>query len=577
MLIRLLRLYLKPYWGTVAVIAFLQLAQVLASLYLPSLNADIIDGGVAKGNIGYIWSTGGFMLGVTFVQVLCSIVAVYLAARISMKFGRDVRAGIFRKVETFSAQEMSKFGAPSLITRNTNDVQQVQMLVFMSSVFLLAAPMMMIGGVIMAMRQDLELTWILTVIIPVLLVVVILVVRRLMPLFQGVQERIDRINGVLREQITGIRVIRAFIRRDYEEERFAGANLDLTRISISVGRTMAFLFPAIMLVMNLSQVSVMWFGGHRIGDGTMEVGGLTAFLNYIMQILISVMMASMMFMFIPRAAVCAQRICEVLDTLATVRDPEVPSDKDPVGGVVELREADFRYPGAEEPVLHDVTLRAEPGQTTAIIGSTGSGKTTLLNLIPRFYDVTDGQVFVGGVDVRELSQEVLWSKIGLVPQRPYLFSGTIASNLRYGNADATDEELWEALDIAQARHFVEEMPEQLNSPISQGGTNVSGGQRQRLAMARALVKKPDVYLFDDSFSALDFTTDARLREALVPVTQAATIIIVAQRVSTILHADSIVVLDQGAIVGQGRHEELMDDCPTYREIVLSQMSVEEAV
>lgn len=576
MLWRLVRTYLRPYWGSVAVIVVLQIAQAIANLSLPSLNADIIDGGVAKGDIGYIWQTGGLMLAVSVVQALCSVLAVYLAARTAMGFGRDVRDGLFDKVGTFSAQEVNQFGTPSLITRNTNDVQQVQMLVFMSFVFLITAPMMMIGGVFMALRQDVQLTWVLAVIIPVLVAIVFVIVRRMMPLFQTVQTRIDRINGVMREQITGIRVIRAFVRRDYEEKRFGKANDDLTSVYISVGRTMAVMFPLIMLVMNLSSVMIMWFGGARVDEGTMAVGGLTAFLSYIMQILIAVMMASMMFIFIPRAAVCAERIEEVLTVEPRVENPATPVTTFPRRGTVEFKLADFRYPGAEHPVLHDISFTAEPGKTTAVIGATGSGKTTLLNLAPRFYDVTDGAVLVGGVDVREVDQETLWSTIGLVPQRPYLFSGTIASNLRYGNPEASDEDLWAALEIAQARDFVEEMPDKLDAPIAQGGTNVSGGQRQRLAIARALVKKPEIYLFDDSFSALDFQTDANLRAALRPVTRNAAVIVVAQRVSTILHADKILVLDAGVIVGSGTHDELMTTCDTYQEIVLSQLTAEEA-
>lgn len=576
MLMRLIRRYLAPYKWSIVLIVVLQLAQTIATLYLPSLNADIIDQGVAKGDTGYIWKTGALMLAVTLGQAVCSIIAVYFGAKSAMAFGRDVRAGVFSSVENFSEREVEKFGTASLITRNTNDVQQVQMLVFMSVVFLIQAPMMMVGGLIMALREDIELSWILAVLIPLLGGAVILIISRMVPLFKTMQTKIDRINGVLREQITGIRVIRAFVRRDYEADRFDEANLDLTKTSVSVGRVMAFMFPTVMFVMNLASVAVMWFGGHRVGDGSMEVGSLTAFLSYIMQILISVMMASMMFIFVPRASVCAGRIMEVLDVDPSIQDPKHPVTELRTRGTVEFRGATFAYPGAESPVLTDITFHANPGEITAIIGSTGSGKSTILNLIPRFYDVTGGQVLVGGVDVRELGLETLWGSIGLVPQKPYLFSGTVASNLRYGNPDATDEELWEALEVAQSTSFVSEMEGQLEAEIAQGGTNVSGGQRQRLAIARALVKKAPVYLFDDSFSALDFQTDTRLRAALKPTMKDSAMIVVAQRVTTIINADIILVIDDGQIVGRGTHDELMASCETYQEIVLSQLSAEEA-
>ncbi|MBB6549319.1 ABC transporter ATP-binding protein [Nonomuraea rubra] len=576
MLFRLLRVQLRPYRREITLVVLFQFVQTLATLYLPTLNADIIDDGVVRGDTGYIMRVGLVMLGVTLVQIVCATVAVYYGARTSMALGRDLRAAIFRRVQDFSAQEVGRFGAPSLITRTTNDVQQIQLLVLMAFTMMVAAPIMCVGGIVLALRQDVTLSSLLLVALPVMIVIVAVIVVRMRPLFRTMQERIDRINQVLREQITGIRVIRAFVRDRYERERFAADNDRLTDVSLRVGRLMALMFPTVMLVVNVSSVAVVWFGGHRIAEGAMEVGALTAVISYLMQILMSVMMAMFMFMMIPRAEVCAERIEEVLATEPTVHPPAAPVVPERHDGELELRSVDFRYPGAEEPVLCGVSFVARPGRTTAIIGSTGSGKTTLLNLIPRLFDATAGEVLVDGADVRDLDQAVLSRAVGLVPQSPYLFTGTVASNLRYGRPDATDEELWRALEVAQAREFVEAMPGGLEEPISQGGTNVSGGQRQRLAIARTLVHRPEIYLFDDSFSALDYATDARLRAALAAEIADATIVIVAQRVSTIRDADRIIVLEDGRVAGSGTHAELMDGCPTYREIVLSQLTEQEA-
>jgi ATP-binding cassette subfamily B multidrug efflux pump len=575
-LIRLLRAHLRPYTGTIILVVVLQLVQTLATLYLPTLNADIIDNGVVQGDTGYIMRTGGFMLAVTLLQILCSAAAVYFGARTAMALGRDVRAAIFARVQEFSVREVGRFGAPSLITRTTNDVQQVQMLVLLTFTLMVSAPIMCVGGVIMALNQDVPLSALLLVVVPVLIVSVALIIRQMHPLFRSMQGRIDTVNRVMREQITGIRVIRAFVRDRHEQQRFAGANTELMGVSLGVGKLMALMFPIVMVVMNLSSVAVMWFGAHRIDSGSMQIGALTAFLSYLMQILMSVMMATFMFVMVPRASVCAERIEEVLDTESSVRLSPSPVRELRGHGQLELRQVDFRYPGAEELVLSGVGLVARPGETTAIIGSTGSGKTTLLNLIPRLFDADGGTVLVDGVDVRDLDPAVLARTVGLVPQKPYLFSGTVASNLRYGNPDATDEDLWRALEIAQASDFVEAMAEQLEAPIGQGGSNVSGGQRQRLAIARLLVARPEVYLFDDSFSALDYATDAALRAALREETGDATVVIVAQRVSTIRNADRIIVLDEGKVVGTGTHAELMENNQTYREIVLSQLTEQEA-
>ncbi|MEW2376363.1 ABC transporter ATP-binding protein [Micromonospora sp. NPDC047812] len=570
MLTRLLRTHLRPYHRPLAAVVLLQFVGTMASLYLPSLNADIIDQGVARGDTGYILRTGGWMLAVSLVQIVCSVAAVYLGARTAMAFGRDVRSSIFGHVNRFSAREVARFGAPSLITRNTNDVQQVQMLVLMSCTMLVAVPIMSVGGVVMALREDVGLSWLMLVSVPVLAVALWLIIRRMVPGFRLMQTRIDTVNRVLREQITGIRVVRAFVREPYETDRFATANADLTATALRIGRLMALIFPVVMLVLNVSSVAVLWFGAERVDAGAIQVGALTAFLQYLMQILMAVMMATFMLMMVPRAAVCAERIVEVLDTDSSVVPAAHPVTEVTAHGELELRDVAFQYPGAAEPVLRDVSFRVTPGTTTAVIGSTGAGKTTLLSLVPRLVDATAGAVLVDGVDVRDLAPDELWRRIGLVPQRPYLFTGTVASNLRYGNPDATDAELWEALEIAQARDFVEAMPEGLEAPIAQGGTNVSGGQRQRLAIARALVRRPEIYLFDDSFSALDLGTDARLRAALRPVTADAAVVIVAQRVSTIVGADQIVVLENGGVVGIGRHDELLLTCPTYAEIVASQ-------
>lgn len=574
MLIRLLSRRLRAYGGLVSVVVVLQLVQAVANLYLPSLNADIIDDGVAQGDTGVIMRLGALMLAITVVQIAASIGAVYAGARVAMSIGRDLRAGVFDHVQTFSAREFGRFGAPSLITRTTNDVMQVQTVVYMTLTIMVAAPVMLVGGVIMALRESLELSWLLLVIVPVLGALLGFAIVRLRPLFQSMQKRIDGINRVLREQIGGVRVIRAFVRDTHEQERFSAANADLMDVGLRVGRFMSFMFPTVFLIMNLSSAAVLWFGAYQVDDG-LGIGALTAFLSYLMQILISVMMAVMMFMLVPRAEVSAGRISEVLDARTTVVPPAAPITERTGRGHLELRGVGFAYPGAADPVLRDVSFVAAPGETTAIIGSTGAGKTTLLNTVPRLYDATEGAVLVDGVDVRDLALDTLWGTIGLVPQKPYLFSGTVASNVRYGKEDATDDEVWHALEVAQAAGFVREMGG-LEAEITQGGTNVSGGQRQRLAIARALVRRPEIYLFDDSFSALDFATDAALRAALAPEIEDATVVVVAQRVSTIRHADRIVVLDDGAVVGVGTHDELMAGNETYREIVLSQVTEEEA-
>ncbi|MBB4683221.1 ABC transporter ATP-binding protein [Amycolatopsis jiangsuensis] len=576
MLVRLLRSHLRPYRATLWLVVALQLVQTIAALYLPTLNADIVDNGLVKGDTGYIVRIGGVMLLVTLVQIAGSIGAVYFGARTAMALGRDVRASVFHRVQDFSAREIGQFGTPSLITRTTNDVQQIQMLVLMTLTLMVSAPIMCVGGIILAIDQDGPLSLLLLVIVPVLAVAVGFIVARMRPAFRLMQTRIDKINQVMREQIMGIRVIRAFVRDRHERERFGRANDDLLRVSLRVGRLMALMFPTVMLVMNVSSVAVLWFGGHRIDSGHMQIGALTAFLAYLLQILMSVMMATFMFMMVPRAEVSAERISEVLDTEPSVVPPAEPVSPGTVHGHLELTGVEFRYPGAEKPVLQDVSLLARPGETTAVIGSTGSGKTTLLNLIPRLMDATAGAVRVDGVDVRGLDPAVLSSTVGMVPQKPYLFAGTIASNLRYGNPDATDEQLWHALDVAQGKDFVTKMADGLESRIAQGGTNVSGGQRQRLAIARMLVHRPEIYLFDDSFSALDYATDAALRRALADETREATVVIVAQRVSTIRGADRIIVLDDGRVVGTGTHHELMDGNETYREIVLSQLTEQEA-
>jgi ATP-binding cassette subfamily B protein len=575
-LIRLLRAHLRPYRRPLALVVVLQLVQTLATLYLPTLNADIIDKGVVNGDTGYIMRTGGVMLAIALVQITCAVIAVYFGARTAMALGRDVRSAIFNRVQDFSAREVGRFGTPSLITRTTNDVQQVQMLALMTFTMMVAAPIMGVGGIVMALNQDVGLSSLLLVSVPVLGVLIAVIITRMRSLFRLMQDRIDTINRILREQIGGVRVIRAFVRDRPEQERFAASNTALFEISLGTGRLMALMFPTVMLVVNVSSVAVLWFGGHLINDGAMQIGALTAFLSYLMQIMMSVMMATFMFMMVPRAEVCAERIQEVLSTDSSVVPPAEPVRTLAVHGHLEFKDVEFRFPGAEEPVLSGIGLVARPGEITAIIGSTGSGKTTLLNLIPRLMDVTGGEVLVDGVDVRRLDPDVLSGAVAFVPQKPYLFSGTVASNLRYGKPGATDEDLWRALEIAQGREFVERMDGGLDAKIAQGGTNVSGGQRQRLAIARALVRRPEIYLFDDSFSALDYATDAALRSALAAETRDATVVIVAQRVSTIRHADRIVVLDEGQVVGVGTHHGLMDTNDTYREIVLSQLTEQEA-
>ncbi|MFB7930561.1 ABC transporter ATP-binding protein [Streptomyces sp. NPDC056039] len=576
MLIRLLRTYLRPYKKPIALLVLLQFLQTCATLYLPTLNADIIDQGVVHGDTGYIMGYGGLMIGISLVQVVTNIGAVYYGARTASALGRDLRASVFDRVQSFSSRELGHFGAPSLITRTTNDVQQVQMLALMTFTLLVSAPIMCVGGIVLALGLDVPLSGVLVAVVPVLGVCVTLIVRRLRPLFRAMQERLDTVNRVLREQITGNRVIRAFVRDEYEQQRFRKANTDLTDFALGTGNLLALMFPIVMTVVNLSSIAVVWFGAHRIDSGGMQIGDLTAFLAYLMQIVMSVMMATFMFMMVPRAEVCAERIQEVLDTSSSVVPPSEPVRELRRHGHLEIRGAGFRYPGAEEPVLRAVDLLARPGETTAVIGSTGSGKSTLLGLVPRLFDATDGQVLVDGVEVAEIDPVLLARTVGLVPQKPYLFAGTVATNLRYGNPDATDEELWHALEVAQGKDFVERLEGGLDAPIAQGGTNVSGGQRQRLAIARTLVQRPEIYLFDDSFSALDYATDAALRAALAQETAEATVVIVAQRVATIRDADRIVVLDEGRVVGTGRHHELMADNETYREIVLSQLTEAEA-
>ncbi len=576
MLIRLLRTYLRAYSRELTAVVALQFVATLAMLYLPTLNADIIDKGIARGDTDYIVDIGMWMLGISLVQVLCSIASSYFGARASLGAGRDIRRDLMHRVGTFSAREVGRFGAPSLITRTTNDVQQVQMLGVMACTILVTAPIMCIGGIVMGLHVGSSLAIVLIIAVPVLGGSMAVIIAKMIPGFRAMQERIDAVNRVLREQITGIRVVRAFVREPYERKRFASANDDLTASALKVGRLMALMLPVVTVITNVTMVAIVWYGGYRISAGAVEIGALTAMISYVMQIMMAVMMASFLAMMAPRAAVCAERITDVLETETSV----VPATQtqafagDP--GSVEFRSAQFHYPGAEQPVLCDISLSARPGSTTAIVGSTGAGKTTLLGLIPRLIDVTDGSVVVGGTDVRSLDPDVLRSAIGLVPQKPYLFSGTIATNMRYGKADATDDEIWEALTIAQAADFVRDMPDGLDTAVAQGGTTVSGGQRQRLAIARAVIRRPDIYLFDDSFSALDLTTDARLRAALKPVTRDACVIIVAQRISTIIDSDSIVVLEHGRVVGTGTHDELLGSCSTYAEIVESQLSVEQA-
>ena len=576
MLIRILKTYLRPYRRNIVLVLSLLLIQSIANLYLPNLNAELINNGVSKGDIGYIWHIGAIMLAASALIMGASIWIAYLSSRVSMSFGRDLRTSVFVAVERFSARELNKFGAPSLITRNTNDVQQVQMVLFMGLTMMLAAPITGVGAVIMALKTNVKLSGLLLVVVPIMGTMVFLLLRRIVPLFRVMQIKIDRINLVLREQISGIRVIRAFVKTRFEEDRFAQTNQDLMTTTLSVTRTFAIMFPSLMLVLNLSSVAVIWFGAKLVDSGNMPIGNLTAFLAYIMQILGSVMMAIMMSLMIPRAEASAERIQEVLSTESSVVDslnPQVPTQRT---GLVEFKDVEFRYPGAEQPVLTGITFTAKSGETTAIVGSTGSGKSTLLNLIPRFIDVTGGSVSIDGIDIKDQSLESVWSNIGLVPQRAFLFGGSITDNIQYGKKDASEEEIWSALEIAQASDFVEALPEKLMANVAQGGTNFSGGQRQRLSIARAVVRKPRIFLLDDSFSALDYTTDAKLRAALEAQASDATVIVVAQRVSTIIGADQIIVLDYGKIVGVGDHHSLMKDCQTYKEIVLSQLSPEEA-
>ncbi|GAA1127432.1 ABC transporter ATP-binding protein [Citricoccus alkalitolerans] len=583
MLWKLVRHYGKPYWRHVVAVLVLQLAATLATLYLPSLNADIIDNGIATGDTEYIWRVGAVMLAVALVQVITAIAAVWFGARMSMSIGRDIRQAIYTRVDHFSAEEMGRFGAPTLITRGTNDVQQVQMVVLMALNFMVMVPIMSIGGIVMAIQEDPGLSWLVWVSVPVLLVIVGLLVRRLMPLFERMQTNIDDVNGVMREQIMGIRVVRAFVRERHETARFTGANATLTKTSVNIGRLFILMGPLITMVLHLATAAVLWFGGHRVDDGLVEVGALTAFMQYLLQILMAVMMGTFMFMMFPRAIITARRIGEVLTTTGSVQEPEYSIEPQRKDGTVEFRNVSFAYPGAEAPIVDGVSFTAEAGQTTAIIGSTGSGKTTLINLVPRLYDSTGGTVLIDGVPVAEMSRASLTEAVGFVPQKPFLFSGSVADNLRFGKPEAAEPELWAALDTAQATEFVrdrttgegESAASGLDSAISQGGTNVSGGQRQRLCIARALVAKPRIYLFDDSFSALDVTTDARLRSALTGYTEGATTIMVAQRVSSITEADQIIVLEEGRVVGRGTHQELLDTSETYREIVDSQISAEE--
>ncbi len=571
MLIRLLRTYLAPYSREVAVVIVLVLIQTIANLYLPNLNADIINNGIAKGDVPYIWRTGAWMLAITLGLGVVAVGGIYFASLTSMGVGRDLRRTVFNRVQDFSAREMNRFGTASLITRNTNDVQQITLFLQIALTLMVMAPIMAVGGAIMALREDVQLSAVLIVVIPVLAGIVGFMFTRAVPLFRSMQVKIDKINRVLREQIMGVRVIRAFIRGNFEERRFEEANYDLTSTALRVNRLFVIAFPAVLLVMNLTTVAILWFGGRLVDSGEMPIGNMTAFLQYIIQILMSLMMAIALVILVPRAEASAARLQEVVSAKPSIEEPTGPVEPKRLTGEVEFRDVTFGYPGGEKPVLEQLAFVLKPGETTAIIGGTGSGKTTLLNLIPRFFDVTAGSVLVDGVDVRQQGLEHLWSRMGIVPQRAYLFSGTVASNLRFGKEDATDDDLWHALEVAQARDFVEDMPGGLDAPIDQGGTNVSGGQRQRLAIARALVKRPQIYLFDDCFSALDAGTDSRLRAALRNDTRTATVLIVAQRVSTIMHADRIIVLDEGRICGMGNHDELMTTCEQYREIVDSQL------
>jgi ATP-binding cassette subfamily B protein len=573
---QLLRAYLRPHWRVLVLIGVLLLVQAIGGLILPSLMADIINNGVVTGDTAYILRVGGVMLVLSVLVGIASVVTVYFSARTSMRFGRDLRGDLFRRVELFSLAQMHRFTVPSLITRNTNDVQQLQMLVMVGLTMMVLAPVTAIGGIIMAIRENVQLSSLLLVTVPLMLIVIGLMIAKAVPLFRVMQVKIDAVNGVLRENLTGIRVIRAFVRTQHEQERFAVANDDLTQTTLKVTRLFALIFPTLMLIMNLAIVATIWFGGHLIDDGSMPIGNLFAFQAYIMQILFSVMMAVMTMMMVPRAAASADRIQAVLGTEPEIAEPALPPERLPQSGRIEMVDVEFRYPGAEDSVLNEITCVFEPGSMTAIVGGTGSGKSTLVNLLPRLIDVTDGAVLIDGIDIRSLPLDDLWGLFGIVPQKAFLFGGTIGSNVRFGRPDATDEEVWDALEVAQAREFVDLLPEGLDAPVDQGGSNFSGGQRQRLAIARCVVREPLIYLFDDSFSALDYTTDARLRAALISRTVGKTVIVVAQRVSTIMHADRIIVLDGGRIVGVGTHDQLLDDCPAYREIVASQAVLEES-
>lgn len=574
-MVSLLKKYLRPYKWTLVVIMVLLLVQAIANLLLPTLNADIINNGVVAGDIGYIWRLGGLMLAVTAAMAVAAIVATYFSARTAMAFGRDLRAAQFHRVQSFSLHEVNDIGAASLITRNTNDVQQVQMLVLMGLTMMIVAPIMAIGGVLMAIRLDVQLSALLIVVVPVMVLVIGLILRQAIPLFRAMQIKIDRINDVLRERLAGIRVIRAFVKTDYEQKRFAEANADLTDTALRVTRLFALMMPALMFIMQASSIAVLWFGGHLVNSGQMQIGDLTAYLQYLIQILFSVLMAVMLFVMVPRAAAASERIQEVLHTEAAISDPQRPEElpNSAIGITISFHHVGFRYPGAQDPVLDDINFIAKPGTVTAIVGGTGSGKTTLVNLIPRLYDISAGTIRFNGVDIRNLALQQVWSQLAIVPQRAFLFSGTVASNVRFGRAEATDAQVWQALETAQAAVFVRELPDLLQAPIDQGGANVSGGQRQRLAIARALIRKASVLILDDSFSALDYATDARLRSALRAELQDTTVLIVAQRVSTIMNADQILVLDDGKLIGVGTHDELLANCPTYAEIVASQRTV----
>ncbi|MDR5698534.1 ABC transporter ATP-binding protein [Agromyces aerolatus] len=576
MLGKLLVRYLKPYWLLLLGVLVFQTLAAFGNLALPDLTADIVNNGVAQADTAYIWSSGITMLTISLGQITASIIATFFAAKAAMRLGRDIRNDVYQRVSGFSEREVSQFGPGSLITRNTNDVQQVQMLTMMSATFLITAPLLAIGGIVMALRQDMGLSWLIAVAVPALLIMAIIIISRMVPLFRKYQKKLDNVNRIMREQLTGIRVVRAFVREPIEADRFRVANTDIMVVGRKVGSLFVLLFPLAMLILNVTIVGVIWFGAIEVDAGTVQIGTLFAFMQYVGLILMGVLMASFMTMMIPRAAVSAERIGEVLDSRSTLERPANPITTFPTPGTVEFRDTEFAYPGAEQPVLSGISFEARRGETVAIVGSTGAGKTTLVSLIPRLFDATGGTVLVNGVDVREADLDRLWSTIGLVPQRPFLFNGTVASNLRFGREDATDEELWHALEIAQGRDFVAEMEGGLNARISQGGTNVSGGQRQRISIARAIVHRPEVLVFDDSFSALDLTTDARLRQALWRELPDVTKIVVAQRVSTITDADRIVVLEDGGMVGVGTHAELLETCRTYREIVESQLGAEAA-